>query len=259
MIEAQHGAGVVVDDLFVVGVHQERHGSAGGSRSGFDHVGHVPLVVGLIEEIEFFARVRGVLGEVEVTTVRDPFELIPAPREQVFDIARTRAVVAQFVIVMGPQLDLRRIHAEVEIPVHTGLAPVLVPLLTFRRRDEELHLHLLELTSAEHEVARRDLVSERLPDLGDTERWALPTRVEHVGEVDEHALRRLGPKVNLRGGLGDRPGVGLEHQVELACLREGALAPAGRADVGIVELVEAMPSVAVRAVDQRIRKVGEMA
>ena len=136
MIEAQHGAGVVVDDLFVVGVHQERHGSAGGSRSGFDHVGHVPLVVGLIEEIEFLARVRGVLGEVEVTTVRDPFELIPAPREQVLNIARTRAVVAQFVIVMGPQLDLRRIHAEVEIPVHTGLAPVLVPLLTFRRRDK---------------------------------------------------------------------------------------------------------------------------
>ena len=51
-----------------------------------------------------------------------------------------------------------------------SLQPVLVPLLRLVGRDEELHLHLLELERAEDEVARRDLVAERLADLGDAER-----------------------------------------------------------------------------------------
>ncbi len=35
-----------------------------------------------------------------------------------------------------------------------SLEPVLEPLLDLGRRDEELHLHLLELARAEDEVAR---------------------------------------------------------------------------------------------------------
>jgi hypothetical protein len=45
------------------------------------------------------------------------------------------------------------------------------------RLDEELHLHLLELAGAEDEVARRDLVAERLADLRDAERRLLAARV----------------------------------------------------------------------------------
>jgi hypothetical protein len=56
------------------------------------------------------------------------------------------------------------------VPRHAEAAPPLEPLLVGARLDEELHLHLLELAGPEDEVAGRDLVAERLPDLGDAER-----------------------------------------------------------------------------------------
>ena len=148
---------------------------------------------------------------------------------------------------------------EVEVPLEALVAPVLVPLLGLGRRHEELHLHLLELAGAEHEVARRDLVAERLADLGDAERRLLAAGLQHVGEVDEHALRRLGPQVDVVAGALDRPGVGLEHEVELAGLGEGVLRAAVGAGLGVVELVEAEPLVAVLAVDQRVGEVRQVA
>ena len=138
-------------------------------------------------------------------------------------------------------------------------APVLVPLRRLRRGHEVLHLHLLELAGAEDPVLRRDLVAEALADLGDAERRLLAGRVQHVGEVDEHALRRLGAQVGDGAGVLDRAGVGLEHQVELARLGERVRLAAARAGVGVVELVEAEAVLAVRAVDQRVGEVGEVA
>ena len=118
-------------------------------------------------------------------------------------------------------------------------------LLALVRRHEVLHLHLLELTGAEHEVAGRDLVAERLADLGDAEGRLLPRGLEHVLEVEEHALRRLGPQVHLVPGALHRAGVGLEHEVELPSLGEGAVLPAARAGVRVVELVEPEPLLAL--------------
>ena len=60
------------------------------------------------------------------------------------------------------------------VPLHPLALPVLEPLHVIARRvDEELHLHLLELARPEDEVARGDLVAERLADLGDPERQLL--------------------------------------------------------------------------------------
>ena len=91
-------------------------------------------------------------------------------------------------------------------------------------RDEELHLHLLELAGAEDEVAGGDLVAEGLADLGDPEGRLLAGEAEHVLEVDEDALRGLRAQVDLRALARDRADVGLEHQVELARLGELAAA-----------------------------------
>ena len=74
--------------------------------------------------------------------------------------------------------------------------------------DEELHLHLLELAGAEDEVARRDLVAERLADLPDAERRLAARRGQHVRVVDEDALRGLGPQVGQPGLVLDRAEVG---------------------------------------------------
>ena len=90
-------------------------------------------------------------------------------------------------------------------------------------RHEELHLHLLELARAEDEVAGRDLVAKALADLGDPERRLLAGELEVVLEVEEDALGGLGPQVDGRALLLDRPDGRLEHQVEVARLGQVAV------------------------------------
>ena len=100
--------------------------------------------------------------------------------------------------------------------------------LGFGRRDEELHLHLLELARAEDEVSGRDLVAEGLADLRDPERRALARELEHVLEVDEDPLRGLRAQVRGRAGRLDRPDGRFEHEVEVARLGEVALSALAR-------------------------------
>ena len=112
----------------------------------------------------------------------------------------------------------------------------------------------------------RDLVAERLADLGDAERNPLPRALQHVQVVDVDALRGLGPQVDDGRLLLDRPHEGLEHQVEQPRLGERALAAAhgalrvrlaGRALDARVVGAEAV--LAVPAVDQRIGEAGDVA
>src|SRR5256885_8176425 len=51
---------------------------------------------------------------------------------------------------------------------------------------------------AEDEVARRDLVAKRFADLRDAERQLAARRLQHVVEIDEDALRRLGAEIGHR-------------------------------------------------------------
>ena len=88
--------------------------------------------------------------------------------------------------------------------------------------DEILHLHLLEFPGAEDEVARGDLVAERLTDLGDAEGQFHAGGVDDGFEVHEHALGRFRAQVGERGAVAQRADVGLEHHVEVAGGREAA-------------------------------------
>ena len=145
-----------------------------------------------------------------------------------------------------------------------------MPLLGLAGRNEELHLHLLELERAEDEVAGRDLVPERLADLRDPERWLAPRDLEHVLVVDEDPLRGLGAKVDLGAGLLDRADARLEHQVELARLGQvavgrlaGPLArPLPAAHLLVLEIGEVVGAEALlaeAAVDERIGEAADMA
>ena len=151
-----------------------------------------------------------------------------------------------------------------------SLDPVAVPLLRLGRRDEELHLHLLELERAEDEVAGRDLVPERLADLRDPERRLAARDLEHVLVVDEDPLGGLGSEVDLRPGLLDGADARLEHQVELARLGQvavgrlaGPLArPLAAADLLVLEIGEVVGAEALlaeAAVDERIGEAAHMA
>src|SRR5260370_17128134 len=95
-----------------------------------------------------------------------------------------------------------------------------MPFLVGARLDEELHLHLLEFAGAEDEVARRDLVPERLADLADAERDLLPRGLLDVLVVDEDALRRLWAQVRQTGLILGRAEVGTEQTVEHPLLGE---------------------------------------
>ena len=183
--------------FLVVGGHEEGHGGAGGAGGRLDDMGHVALAGGLVEVLQPLARVGCVLPQVVVGAVGDAFELVPAPREQELHVARPHRVVRQLVLVVRPQPQHALGDPQVAVPGQPLGAPVLVPARSLVRRHEVLHLHLLELAGAEHEVAGRDLVAERLADLGDAERRPLARGLQDVLEVGEHALGRLRPQVDL--------------------------------------------------------------
>src|SRR5215204_7117998 len=112
-------------------------------------------------------------AEVVVRPVGDPFELTPPPWIRELHVRRPRRVVRQLVGVVGPEAESILGDAELDEPAQPLLTPVLVPTGSVLRRHEVLHLHDLELARPEDEVAGRDLVAERLADLGDAERRLL--------------------------------------------------------------------------------------
>src|SRR5271154_5951844 len=84
----------------------------------------------------------------------------------------------------------------------------------FVRLDEKFQFHLLELARAEGEIARRDLVAERLADLRDAERDALPRRFQNIFELRENRLRGFGAEISNAVFAFNRTDISFEHQVE---------------------------------------------
>src|SRR5215213_11922630 len=115
-----------------------------------------------------------------------------------------------------------------KMPLEPRVDPVAVPLVRLRRRDEELHLHLLELERAEDEVPGRYLVPERLADLRDAERRLLAGVLKRRLEREEDALGGLGAEVNRRARVLHGADRRLEHEVELAGLGEIAVGMVAR-------------------------------
>ena len=263
-MKAEHGTVAVGDDLLVVGVDEECEHRAVDAERGLDHVGRVAGAV-LLDPLELRPRGVRVCGEIEVAAVRDALELRPADREQVLDVARPARVVGELVGVVRADPEMALAEPVAPVPVVARLHPVAVPLVGLGRRDEELHLHLLELERAEDEVARGDLVAERLADLGDTERRLAARDLGHVLEVDEDALRRLGAQVDRHARLLERADARLEHEVEVACLGEvavgrlaGLLARA-LAALRLLEMVGAEALLAELAVDERVGESADVA
>src|SRR6185295_15390040 len=99
------------------------------------------------------------------------------------DVERGARVVRQLILRLLMELEPLWLETEREVPAHALLLPVLEPFhvgLVRRLRariDEELHLHLLELTRPEDEVAGRDLVPKRFTDLRDAKRNLLTRRL----------------------------------------------------------------------------------
>ena len=168
------------------------------------------------------------LRKVEIRAVVRAVDLAPAEREQELDVARGLRVMRELLVVVEAQMfggktQILKILPAVrlEVVVQLGVRALLA---------EGLELHLLELDRAEREVARRDLVAERLADLPDAERQLRAHGALYVEEVDILALRVFGAQVNDALAVVRYTAERLEHQVEFADVREIVLA-AVRADI----------------------------
>ena len=71
----------------------------------------------------------------------------------------------------------------------TGIDPFLMCLFVLARSHKVFHFHLLELARTKNEIAGRDFVAKRFPDLRDAERQFSPAGVQDVEKVYEDALR----------------------------------------------------------------------
>ena len=216
-MERQRDARLAADLLLAVGVDQERERRPVRAGRRLDDPRDDVLVGRLVEVLELLARRLAVARQVEVAAVVDALELLPAEREAVFDVDRLLGVVGELV---GGVLAQAQPLGRDAVPLVPGAAlrqPHLERLGgRLLRADEVLHLHLLELAHPEDEVARADLVAERLADLGDPERQLLARRLQDVLEVDVRALGRLGAQVDDGGVVLDRAHERLEHEVEAA-------------------------------------------
>src|SRR5712664_2712201 len=212
--------------FFCIGVTQHYQRRAVRSRRRLDHVRNEPLVGLRIEIIELLPGMLLVIRQIEVGAVVDPLELLPAEREFILDVVRLPGVMCELVLVVLMPAQLVGTDAESFDPFHPLPAPEFEPLVLAAGLHEELHLHLLEFARPENKVAGRDLVAERLPDLRDAKGNLLPRGLQHVEIVDVDPLGGLGPQVDHRGLLLDRPDERLEHEIELTWRGEGPFAAA---------------------------------
>src|SRR6185436_9537062 len=156
--------------FFAVRVTQHYERGAIGAGRRLDDVREKPLVRLGIEVLELLARVLLMVRQIEVGPVVDPLELVPAERELVLDVVGVLGVMRELVFAMLMPAQLLGPDAERLDPFHPLRAPELEPLVLAARLDEELHLHLLEFTGAENEIAGGNFVAERFAHLRDPER-----------------------------------------------------------------------------------------
>jgi len=94
----------------------------------------------------------------------------PSPGELELHVGRRRGVVGELLGLVVAEAEPSLWDSVTSVPVKPLSAPVLEPFGVVCWRNEELHLHLLELACPKDEVAGRDLVSKAPAELRDAER-----------------------------------------------------------------------------------------
>src|SRR5262245_51156290 len=97
------------------------------------------------------------------------------------------------------------------VPPEALMNPLLMPCFIRARHTEKFDLHLLELPGAERKIARRDLISKRLTDLGDSEGQFLPRSLKDIVEIDKDSLGGFRSEINFDRRFLHRTERGFEH------------------------------------------------
>ena len=136
--------------------------------------------------------------EIKIGAVGNTFkltELTALETEAVLNVHGALGVVRKLLFGVFVEAQVIGVDPQVDIPSEAVVNPILVPLFVGSGLDEEFHLHLFELTGAEDEVSRSDLVTETLTNLANTERRLHTCCLQHVGEVHKDALCRFGTQI----------------------------------------------------------------
>src|SRR3954468_4417071 len=267
--EAQHSASLLLSRhlLLAVRIHEQGEGRPIGADGCLHDIGYKASIVRLVEVLELLPRMLLMLGQVEVAAIVDALDLLEAEgaTEIELNVEGRARVMRQLFRRVLMKLQALLGQAEAAVPRHALLFPVVEPLHVGARLDEELHLHLLEFTSSEDEVAGRDLVAERLSDLGNAEWHLLPHRLLDVQEVDVDTLRRFRTQKDLRRRVFYGSHEGAEHEIEETRLGERPLhAACGTLSIwrsGCAfdsRVVGAEALLAIAAIDERVRESGDV-
>ena len=202
-------------------------------------------------------------SEIKVATVGDALKFLITEWELVFHISGVASVVGKLIRVMLAKPELLIADAEVPIPLHPCLAPVVKPLLLLTLMNEELHLHLFKLARPEGEVPWCHLVTESLATLRDSKRHLHTGRHLHIAKVDEDRLRGLRSQIGNRLGVFRRPDISFEHEAKLARRVEPTIAiGAFRGHLVYAQfmpqVVDAVTSLALTAVDHHVVEVANV-
>jgi len=169
------------------------------------------------------------LVDESVGAVVDAFEFLEAERELELDIVCVLGVVRQLVTGMLMETELGRRNTKIDMPLHPCLSPLFKPTIVVTGLHKKLHLHLLELSRPENEIARRDFIAKSLANLCDTKRDLFSGRLHDIQVVHIYSLRCLRPQVDDSRIVFNRPHVCFEHEVKHSGFGKRPLVPALRA------------------------------
>ena len=105
-MKVQHHALLALHLFLVVGVDEKRQRAAVGAGRRLDDEGNHLLLALLVEVFERLAAELGMLLQIEIGAVGDPFELAPTHRKQILDVGGALGVVRQLVFLMLAQAQV---------------------------------------------------------------------------------------------------------------------------------------------------------
>src|SRR5919108_1834653 len=111
--------------FFVVCIDEKCEGCSISARGRLDHIRNDFLFALLVEIFQSLAAKLRVLFEVEVRTIRNPFQFAPAHRKEILNVGSALGVVRQLVFLMLAQTKVLCAHAVLWIPSEALVDPSL--------------------------------------------------------------------------------------------------------------------------------------
>ena len=193
--ESKIGSFFSAQFIFAIRAHEDRKNRTVDAERGLDNVRDEFLFCFFILICKLDTRRFSVSRKIEIDAICETPQFFAAERILKFKINRALAVVRTLIVRHLELAEHTFRYANCFGKKMHYLAPLFERLPPFIRLHEIFHFHLCQFAQAEDEVARRDLVSKRLPDLRDAERKFWMHRIHYIFEIRENASGSFRPQV----------------------------------------------------------------